>query len=151
MSVWFAVGLVCFPIVVYSSLVLTGPLLLTGITPIIQVARAIVNDMENSNIELWVLYANRSEEDILLRTELEELSFQAGTSRLRVHHCLSRPPEGWAYSRGRITIDMLRDHLPLPNSASLVLVCGPDPMINDTVKPGLSQLGWDVETSLVVF
>lgn len=46
---------------------------------------------------------------------------------------------------------MLETHLPPPGEDSLILVCGPQPMIDAVVKPELTALGWDVEKSLVVF
>ena len=42
----------------------------TGITPIYQVAQAILKDPEDLT-EMHVVYANRTEDDILLREELD--------------------------------------------------------------------------------
>jgi NAD(P)H-flavin reductase len=42
----------------------------TGITPILQVIRAIQKDPSDKT-ELWLIYANQTEDDILLRKELE--------------------------------------------------------------------------------
>lgn len=46
---------------------------------------------------------------------------------------------------------MMKMHLPPVGEDSLILVCGPDAMIEGIVKPGLTALGWDVEKCLVVF
>jgi cytochrome-b5 reductase len=48
----------------------------TGITPMLQIIHAVVQ--ENSGIELYLLYANQREEDILLRQTIEDLA---------VRHC----------------------------------------------------------------
>lgn len=42
----------------------------TGITPIYQVIQAVLNDPLDKT-ELYLIYANRSEEDILLRKQLD--------------------------------------------------------------------------------
>ena len=44
----------------------------TGITPMLQVIRAILKD-PSDRTELWLIFANQAEEDILLRKELEGL------------------------------------------------------------------------------
>lgn len=124
---------------------------LKGITPIIQVLRGVINDPEDTDTMLWVLNANKTEADILLRAELEILSERAGSSRYRQHLVLSKADADWKHSKGRITKEMLKTHLPEPDDDALILICGPDPMINDLVKPGLTELGWDISTSLVVF
>ncbi|GAA5907038.1 hypothetical protein JCM5296_006574 [Sporobolomyces johnsonii] len=123
----------------------------SGITPIIQVLRGVIYDKEDSTTKLYVLNANKTEADILLRAELEALSNLAGPERFRQHLVLSKGPEDWPFSKGRINKQMLAEHLPPPSEDSLVLICGPDPMINEIVKPGLTELGWDVPNQLVVF
>lgn len=125
--------------------------MLTGITPILQVLRAAIHDVESADTRLWLLNANRTEADILLREELDRLAHEVGPSRFQVHYCLSKAPEDWQHSRGRLTEDMLRQHLPPPGPDSLVLICGPDPMIEKVAKPGLTNIGWDIEKTLVIF
>ena len=44
----------------------------TGITPMLQVIRAVLKNPEDKT-ELWLLFANQSEDDILLRKELEAI------------------------------------------------------------------------------
>lgn len=131
----------------------------SGITPILQVLRAVMQDEGDTVTEVWLLDSNKTEQDILCREELDLHLTTHGSNvgelgtntRLRIHHTLGRPPEHWAFSKGRITDDMLKQHLPSPSDDALILVCGPDPMINLTVKPGLQRIGWNLATSLVVF
>lgn len=165
----------------------------SGITPILQVLRAALqqdddNDEEDreEDTEIWLLDANRAEQDILCRQELEEYSLKYGDggrtitsgaddsmpadnsdsdagsqtlqtrpqtrkARFRIHHTLTNPPEHWPYSTGRITDVMLQKHLPSPGDDALVLVCGPEGMVNLAIKPGLQRLGWNIDSSLVVF
>lgn len=48
-------------------------------------------------------------------------------------------------------LDMMRTHLPPPGEDSVVLLCGPDTLLDLTVKPGLEALGWDLATQVVCF
>jgi nitrate reductase (NAD(P)H) len=124
---------------------------LQGITPILQVLRAVLNDKEDKETRLWLLDTNKTEQDILCREELESLSQLHKEDRFVLHHTLGKAPQTWTFSTGRISDQMLAAHLPPPCDDSLILSCGPDPMIKLTVKPGLERLGWNVGRSLVVF
>ncbi|KAM3585879.1 hypothetical protein VKS41_002419 [Umbelopsis sp. WA50703] len=53
----------------------------TGITPIWQVLKAIIDETGNVFPRISVIYGNRSEEDIILRQELEEMQRNLGSSR----------------------------------------------------------------------
>lgn len=122
-----------------------------GITPILQVLRGVIHDPTDSATNLFLLNANKTESDILLRTELNTLAELAGEDRYRQHLVLSQASPDWVFSKGRINRQMLLDHLPQPgNKEDLILICGPDPMIQ-TVKEELAELGWDVPNQLVVF
>ncbi|GAA5887933.1 hypothetical protein JCM6882_000807 [Rhodosporidiobolus microsporus] len=123
----------------------------SGITPILQVLRGVLHDPDDTTTTLHILNANKTEADILCRAELEELQATTPPERFRQHLVLSKGGDDWAFSRGRITKAMLEQHLPPPGDDSLVLFCGPDPMLNDIVKPGLAELGWDVPSQLVIF
>lgn len=121
----------------------------SGITPILQVLRGVLHDPTDTTTRLHLLNANKTEADILLRTELE--SFLASTAaRYRHHLILSQADERWQFSRGRISRELLQTHLPPLDPDNLILICGPKPMI-DMVKVELTELGWDVPNQLVVF
>merc|ERR1712003_76475 len=45
----------------------------TGITPAYQIIKAVVKDKKD-NTKVYLLYANKTEEDILLKDELDELA-----------------------------------------------------------------------------
>lgn len=122
----------------------------TGITPILQVLRGVVYDEQDKNTKLYVLNANRTESDILMRAELDELARLAGPERLRQHLVLSKGPDDWAGSLGRIGRDHLVKYMPPAGLDSLVLMCAPPPM-QDMVVAQLAELGWDVATQVVVF
>ncbi|CAL1702986.1 unnamed protein product [Somion occarium] len=122
----------------------------TGITPVLQVLRSILEDTEDRT-QVWLLYANKTEADILCRDELDHLFKIHGQNRFKLHYTVGTAPKSWTYSIGRVTEELLKAHLPPPCDDSLILACGPEPMINHCVKPGLQKYGWNVESSLFVF
>ncbi|CAE6358002.1 unnamed protein product [Rhizoctonia solani] len=123
----------------------------SGITPILQVLRSVLEDHTDHETTLWLLDSNRTEQDILCRDEL--LTFAERKGRMKAHFTLSKSPsEGWTFSTGRINDEMMKAHLPSPDTPdTLILICGPDNLIKQTVKPGLERLGWDTSKTLVVF
>lgn len=121
----------------------------TGITPIYQVIQAILKDPEDET-EMYVVYANRTEDDILLREELDGWSKKH--DRLKVWYVVQESVrEGWQYSTGFITEGVLRDHVPEGSEDTLALACGPPPMIQFAVQPNLEKMNYDVKNSLLLF
>ncbi|OWM88463.1 hypothetical protein CDL15_Pgr003875 [Punica granatum] len=121
----------------------------TGITPIYQVCQAILKDPEDQT-EMYVVYANRTEDDILLRDELDEWAKKH--DRFKVWYVVQESiREGWQYSLGFITEDILREHIPEGSADTLALACGPPPMIQFAVQPNLEKMNYDVKDSLLVF
>ncbi|CAG04147.1 unnamed protein product [Tetraodon nigroviridis] len=111
----------------------------TGITPMLQIITAIMKDPNDPTI-CHLLFANQTEKDILLREELEEIQVQ-NPDRFKLWFTLDRAPEGWEYSQGFISEDMVRDHLPPPSEDTLILMCGPPPMIQFACNPNLDKVG----------
>lgn len=112
----------------------------TGIAPMLQLVRHICTDV-NDRTELKLLFANQSEDDILLRDELERYQ-REHPSQFQVWYTIDRPTDGWKYSSGFINDEMIRDHLFPPSNDVLVLMCGPPPMINFACNPALDKLGF---------
>lgn len=121
-----------------------------GITPILQVLRGVIYDEQDKDTKLYVLNANKTEADILMRAELDELSRLAGPERLRQHLVLSKGSDDWAGSLGRIGKDHLVKYMPPASPDSLILMCAPPPM-QDMVVAHLAEMGWDVATQVVIF
>jgi len=48
----------------------------------------------------------------------------------------------WKYSKGFISAEMIKDHLPSPAADTLIIMCGPPPMINFACNPNLDKLGY---------
>jgi len=120
----------------------------TGITPMLQVAAAVLKDPSDPTV-ISLLYANQTEDDILVRDMLEGYAAKHPT-RFKVWYTVDRPPKGWKYSTGFITDTMLAEHLPPAGADTLVLMCGPPPMINFACKPNLTKLG-HADSALVAF
>ncbi|KAG9451109.1 hypothetical protein H6P81_011074 [Aristolochia fimbriata] len=124
----------------------------TGITPIYQVMQAILRDPEDET-EMWVVYANRTEDDILLREELDAWADQYA-GRVKVWYVVQESvrEETWKYSTGFITESVLREHIPagMPGE-TLALACGPPPMIKFAVVPNLEKMNYDVKNELLTF
>ncbi|KAK4119699.1 ferredoxin reductase-like protein [Parathielavia appendiculata] len=111
----------------------------TGITPMYQVVRAICEDPEDET-EVSLVYANRREEDILLREDLEALAARC-PGKLSIWYMLDIAPEGWAYGAGFVSREVVQDRMPQPGEGSKVMLCGPPGMVN-AVKGLLTDMGY---------
>ena len=86
----------------------------TGITPMLQVVRAIVRGRAaGDRTEVDLIFANVTAQDILLREDLDALA--AADKGFRVHYVLDKPPEGWSGGVGYVTGDMITVCFALPN------------------------------------
>lgn len=112
----------------------------TGITPMLQLITAVFRDPIHDQTNLALLFANQSEEDILVREELEAIQAEH-PDRFKLWYTVDRPKEGWKYSSGFVDADMIKEHLFEPSDKNLVLMCGPPPMINFACQPNLDKLG----------
>ncbi|GBF96264.1 nitrate reductase [Raphidocelis subcapitata] len=112
----------------------------SGITPCWAVIREALGDAGDET-KCALLYANKREEDIWLRRELDALA-AAHPDRLYVRYVLEQPPPGWTGSSGRVTLDLLAQHLLPAGPESLALMCGPPAMLERAVLPGLAALGY---------
>ncbi|XP_062861912.1 NADH-cytochrome b5 reductase 3 [Trichomycterus rosablanca] len=111
----------------------------TGITPMLQLIRAVMKDPKDKTL-CYLLFANQTEKDILLRTELEEIEVNH-PDRFKLWYTLDKVPDDWAYSQGFISEQMVQDHLPPPGTDTLILMCGPPPMIQFACNPNLDKVG----------
>lgn len=78
----------------------------TGITPMLQVVRAIIRGRPTGDkTQVDLIFANVSPQDILLKEDLDQLAKE--DSGFRVHYVLDKPPEGWTGGVGYVTADMV--------------------------------------------
>ncbi|KAG2188038.1 hypothetical protein INT44_000789, partial [Umbelopsis vinacea] len=103
----------------------------TGITPMYQLIRHILSDPKECQTKMTLIYANKTEQDILLRNELADLEKQH-PDRLDIHYTLDHPSDQWRGGHGYVSLDMVRKHLPAPstngapNTDIFVFVSGPE-------------------------
>ncbi|CAH0721575.1 unnamed protein product, partial [Brenthis ino] len=112
----------------------------TGITPMLQLVRHICKDA-GDRTELRLLFANQTEQDILLRDELEKYQ-REHPDQFNLWYTIDKADEGWQYSTGFINDTMIKEHLFAPGDDVIVLMCGPPPMINFACNPALEKLGY---------
>ena len=112
----------------------------TGITPMLQVIRAIIRGRAaGDKTEVDLIFANVNEEDILLKEDLDTLAAQ--DKGFRVHYVLNNPPAGWTGGVGFVTSEMIEKLLPKPAEDVKILLCGPPPMIS-AMKKATEGLGF---------
>ncbi|XP_060084425.1 NADH-cytochrome b5 reductase 1-like, partial [Ylistrum balloti] len=124
----------------------------TGITPMYQLIKQVFKDPKDKT-ELFLLFANQIKADTgyggfcdkgsTTRSNANENVFSWSaptevTGGLQGHRC-------WTYSKGFVSADMIRDHLPGPEEGTMILMCGPPPMINFACIPNLENLGYPPE------
>jgi cytochrome-b5 reductase len=79
----------------------------TGITPMLQVIRAIVRGRASGDkTEVDLIFANVNPDDILLKDDLDALVKE--DAGFRVYYVLNNPPEGWNGGIGFVTAEMIK-------------------------------------------
>jgi cytochrome-b5 reductase len=79
----------------------------TGITPMLQVAKAITRGRgKGDTTQVDLIFANVNPEDILLKEDLDSLARE--DSRFNVYYVLNNPPEKWDGGVGFVTADMIK-------------------------------------------
>jgi predicted ferric reductase len=97
-----------------------------GITPFMSMLRYMRDTGEDREVLLF--YANRSEEDMAFRRELDGIAALAAP-RLRVVHVLDAPGQEWQGERGRIDLPLIEKYAH-DFRTPLFYLCGPPPMMN---------------------
>lgn len=97
----------------------------TGITPMLQLIRKVFKNTSDKT-KISLIFANRSEDDILLRNELDGYT-KSHPEQFKVYYLLETPPTNWEGGVGYITKEILESHL--PKKDSMIFVCGPNPMV----------------------
>ena len=70
---------------------------------------------------LSLLFANQTEEDILLRKELEAVQTEH-PDRFKLWYTVDRPGEGWQYSSGFVSAEIIQKALFPPSGDNLVSI-----------------------------
>jgi len=114
----------------------------SGITPMFQVARAILEN-PNDNTKVHLIYANVTYEDILLKEELDNMA-KTYPDRFKIYYVLNQPPENWNGGVGFVSKEMIQSHCPAPADDIQILRCGPPPM-NKAMAAHLDELNYTKE------
>ncbi|KAI1180700.1 hypothetical protein F4777DRAFT_259177 [Nemania sp. FL0916] len=112
----------------------------SGITPMYQVIRAICEDRRDTT-QISLIYANRTEEDILLRGELEAFA-RKYPDNLKLYYMLDSPGPEWEGGRGYVTKEVMAERFPAADEDSKIMLCGPPGMVN-AAKKALVELGFE--------
>lgn len=110
----------------------------SGITPIFQVLRAVMNDNEDQT-QCTILNGNRLVEDILFKEELDDL-VKDKDDRAKVLYTLTKAPEAWQGLKGRIDGELIEKHC-IRDDDTLIMICGPEAM-EKNVHKALKSQGW---------
>lgn len=127
----------------------------TGITPMYQVMLSIFKDPTDTT-RCVLLFANRTEYDILLSNEIDSI-VAARPTQFFCYHALSQPtdPAAWQQSghfSGRVNANMMSSVVPVGgiSSGNMALLCGPRLFTEDTCPKALATLGY-TDTDIVTF
>lgn len=112
-----------------------------GITPMLQVITLIITD-RTDNTEIKMIYANETENDILLKAEIDGIAEK--WDRLKVFYTLNKPPADWQGGKGNVSKEMMMENLPEPASNNHLFICGP-PEMKKLVQAEAEALGWEKE------
>ena len=122
----------------------------SGITPMLQIIKQVLND-ENDTTKLHLLFANRTEADILCRDELDNFS-KNSNGQLKINYILSQPSEEWKKDvrklTGRMSFEVFMKTLPKFRDGkaddTIICICGPPAMIEEVAVPNIKNMGyWD--------
>ncbi|XP_049540127.1 NADH-cytochrome b5 reductase 2 isoform X1 [Anopheles darlingi] len=116
----------------------------TGITPMLQLVREVLKHSDTDKTKLSLIFANQTEDDILLKPELDELAARY-PEQFKLWYTLDRPKPEWTQGKGFVSDEMIKAQLFPPSPSALVLMCGPPPMVNYACIPALEKLGYPME------
>lgn len=113
----------------------------SGITPMLQLITEVLKRSDDGT-QLALLYANQTEEDILLRDELDVFAAKH-QEQFKVWYTVDRASPTWKFSVGFVSEEMIKDNLFPPSTDTITLMCGPPPMINFACLPALDNIGYE--------
>ncbi len=95
----------------------------SGITPVLQLAEAIVANPEDKT-QVRLVFANVSKSDIVLKEELDALA-ASSKGQFAVTYVIDKPESGFTGPTGYLTKDLLATLVGGPEQGKKVFVCGP--------------------------
>lgn len=123
----------------------------SGITPIFQILRAIMKDSDDPT-ECLVLYGNRTEDDILCRSELDNMA-KHNENRCRLIYSLTRPGDSWGGLKGRFDKSVISREVGPPRGpetgSDMAVICGPEGM-EKAAEAALLGMQWTSKNIVVL-
>jgi len=105
----------------------------TGIAPMIQALHAILGTEGNST-HVKMIYANRTEQDILAKDTVDAWAAASG-GRFSVTYILTRDKRDHAYEKGYINAGLITSKFPPPSDDVQIWVCGTPVFYDDISGP----------------
>ena len=102
-----------------------------GITPIMSMIRHMRDTRKQANVVL--LYANRTEEDIVFRCELAEIESGA-QPHLKVIHVIASPKTGWSGESGHLDKDKISRLVGNREERTGYYICAPPRMVDMAIE-----------------
>ena len=103
----------------------------TGIAPLFQIIKAVLED-PNDHTLLSLIFANRTEQDILLFDELDWFAHMY-PEQFCAHYVLSQPRKNskWSGGHGWVGTQDIQHYLPSPDQQGvMVMICGQDQFLD---------------------
>lgn len=118
------------------SLVLGG----SGLTPGYSLIERVLQE-KDGKLEIRVIDANKTEDDILLRQKLNEAE-EKSKGKIQITHVLSHPKKTDEWKKngglsGHVNADIIKERLFPPEDDSVVFLCGPPALIQKACLPAL--------------
>ncbi|CUS22201.1 LAQU0S04e10550g1_1 [Lachancea quebecensis] len=110
----------------------------SGITPMLQILNEIITTPEDLT-KVSLIYANETENDILLRDELDEIAEKY--PNFEVNYVLHKPSSNWNGEVGYVTKEHMKKYLPSFSSDSRLVMSGRPEMIRMLLDYA-EELGW---------
>lgn len=109
----------------------------SGITPLYQLLHVIDKNPEDKT-KVTLFYGNKSEDDIILRKEIEAIVAKK-PDQFKAYFFLDKTPKNWKGETGYITKEFLEKHQVKATDDNVkVFVCGPPPLYNSISGPKVS-------------
>jgi len=127
----------------------------TGITPMVKVIRYFIDQQRGQSqpAAVRLVFFNKTEQDIVWKSELETLAQNSSPCVISVHHVLSQEEKD-GYEHGRVNKELLCKLIPESlvqneDSSKRVCLCGPIPF-NNLTKTTLEKIGFK-DSEIFVF
>ena len=111
----------------------------TGVAPFRSMVHETLEESPKSKVTL--IYGFRKEEECFFKKEFEDL--KKGHPNFNIHLCCTRPLETWQHKKGRVT-EFVKEIIKVPENKH-AYICGPNPMINDTLNVLIRDIGFKKE------